>query len=91
MTWKYDRALREMMRRGTRLEPLDLWAAWRAIACPLLLVRGAESDILTGEMAKQMLEANPRACLVEVPGAGHTVPGDQPEAFLAAVSGFLDS
>ncbi len=89
VTWKYDRALREMMRRGGGVETTDLWAAWGAITCPILVVRGVESDILTGDMAKQMLDANPRARLVEVAGAGHTVPGDQPEAFLAAITEFL--
>jgi pimeloyl-ACP methyl ester carboxylesterase len=37
-----------------------------------------------------MLEAQPRAELVEIPNAGHTVPGDQPQAFLDALKKFLD-
>ncbi|MEK7384826.1 MAG: alpha/beta hydrolase, partial [candidate division NC10 bacterium] len=62
---------------------------WQAVACPTLLVRGADSDVLSPEIAKRMLEANPRATLVEIPGAGHTVPGDQPAAFQALVAEFL--
>lgn len=87
--WKYDRALREAVRTGRWRDTTDLWPLWRAIACPTLVVRGAESDVLSPETAKRMLEENPRATLVEVPGAGHTVPGDQPAPFLALVEEFL--
>jgi len=88
-TWKYDRALREAIRRGRLRAPADLWPQWRAIGCPTLLVRGAASDILTDEIAKRMLEALPAARLAVVPGAGHTVPGDQPAVFQALLREFL--
>jgi len=87
--WKYDRALRDAVRTGRWRDTIDLWPLWRAVACPTLLVRGADSDVLSPEIAKRMLEENPRATLVEVPGAGHTVPGDQPAAFQALVAEFL--
>ena len=90
-TWKYDCGLRELVRAGKWSDPIDLWPAWRALACPTLLVRGAESDILTADMAKKMVEAQPKARLVEVPGAGHTVPGDQPDAFVKLLREFLDA
>ena len=89
LTWKYDRALREAIRHGRVRVPTDLWPQWRAIACPTLLVRGAESDVLTGETAKRMVDEQPRARLVVVPGAGHTVPGDQPAVFQALLQEFL--
>ncbi|MBI4269224.1 MAG: alpha/beta fold hydrolase [Candidatus Rokubacteria bacterium] len=89
LVWKYDRALREAVRAGRWRDPADLWPAWRALACPVLLVRGADSDVLAPETAKRMIEANPRARLIEVPGAGHTVPGDQPAAFQALLGEFL--
>jgi pimeloyl-ACP methyl ester carboxylesterase len=54
-------------------------------------VRGAESDILSEDMARRMLASQPRARLVEVAGAGHTVPGDRPAEFLAALREFLDT
>jgi pimeloyl-ACP methyl ester carboxylesterase len=89
-TWKYDRGLRDAVRAGRWHDPIDLWPLWASIACPTLVVRGAESDILSPELAKRMVEALPHARLVDVPDAGHTVPGDQPEAFMAAVQTFLD-
>jgi pimeloyl-ACP methyl ester carboxylesterase len=89
-TWKYDRGLRDLVRSGRWSDPVDLWPAWRSLACPTTLVRGAESDILTPDIATKMIEAQPKARLVEVAGAGHTVPGDQPEAFMKVLRDFLD-
>jgi len=90
-TWKYDRALREAIRQGRMRVPADLWPQWGAIQCPTLLVRGSESDILTNEIAKRMIDALPHARLAVVEGAGHTVPGDQPAAFQALLREFLVS
>ncbi len=90
-TWKYDRGLRDLVRSGKWSDPIDLWPAWRAITCPTLLVRGVESDILTAPLAKTMAEAQPKARLVDVAGAGHTVPGDQPETFRKLLREFLDA
>jgi len=88
-TWKYDRGLREAVRSGTWRDPVDLWPLWRDIACPILLVRGGDSDVLSVETAKRMLDENPNTRLAEVPGAGHTVPGDQPTAFRTLLDDFL--
>jgi len=48
-----------------------LWAAYDAIRCPVLLVRGSESDLLTRETAAQMTQRGPRAELTELAGIGH--------------------
>ncbi len=48
-----------------------LWAAYDAIACPTLLVRGAQSDLLTAATAAQMVARGPRPQLVEIAGSGH--------------------
>jgi esterase len=86
--WKYSRGLREMMREG-RHDPVDLWGPLDRITCPTLLVRGTESDILSPEIAKRMLDALADGHYAEVLGAGHSVPGDQPEAFAQLVRAFL--
>ena len=90
VTWKYDRAIRESIRNGRWRDPIELWPLWSAITCPILVIRGADSDILSPDIARRMLEARPQAELVEIPNAGHTVPGDQPQAFLDALKKFLD-
>ncbi|PYN81822.1 MAG: alpha/beta hydrolase [Candidatus Rokuibacteriota bacterium] len=89
LTWKYDRGLRDAVRSGRWRDPIDLWPLWRAITCPILLVRGADSDVLSAETAKRMLDENPNARLAEVAGAGHTVPGDQPAMFQSLLHDFL--
>ena len=89
VTWKYDRAIREAMRSGRWNDPTPLWPAWRAITCPTLLVRGADSDVLSVEDAKRMTQELPGAWLVEVPDSSHTVPMDQPAAFRSLLLEFL--
>jgi len=90
VTWKYDRAIRDSVRNGRWRDPIDLWPLWSSITCPTLIIRGADSDILSPEIANRMLEAQPHAQLVEIPNAGHTVPGDQPQAFLDTLTKFLN-
>jgi pimeloyl-ACP methyl ester carboxylesterase len=65
------------------------WADVRRIRCPTLLVRGAESPILTQEGAQRFLGLVPGSRTAEVAGAGHSVMGDNPAGFLAAVGPFL--
>ena len=48
-----------------------LWFAYDAIACPTLLLRGLESDLLSAETARAMGERGPRARLLEFAGVGH--------------------
>ena len=88
-TWKYDRALRDgsALRDDTTSE--EQWEQWRALAVSTLVVRGAESDILSPEIAQRMLDGQPNAELVTVDGAGHTLTIDQPEAFVAVVGAWL--
>jgi pimeloyl-ACP methyl ester carboxylesterase len=71
----YDPALglafKTLTEENTHAAEAAMWAAYDAIRCPLLLVRGAESDLLTPETALQMTQRGPRAELVELPGIGH--------------------
>jgi len=90
LTWKYAKGLRDMMRAGVR-DSVDLWEPLGRIPCPTLVVRGAESDILSSEVAKKMAERLPDGRLVEIAGAGHTVPADRPDDFVRHVRAFLDA
>ena len=90
LTWKYAKGLRDMMRAGVR-DAVDLWEPLGRIHCPTLVVRGAESDILSPEVAKKMTERLPDGRLVEIPGAAHTVPADRPDDFVRHVRAFLDA
>ncbi len=50
---------------------VQLWRAYDAIACPTLLLRGADSDLLSRETAREMAQRGPRATLREFEGVGH--------------------
>jgi pimeloyl-ACP methyl ester carboxylesterase len=88
LTWKYAKGLRDMMREGRR-DAVDLWEPLPRISCPTLIVRGAESDILSAEVAKKMADRLPDGRLVEIEGAGHTVPADRPDEFVGQIRAFL--
>jgi pimeloyl-ACP methyl ester carboxylesterase len=66
-----------------------LWEQVRTLECPTLLVRGAESAILARETAARFLRELPGSAVVEVPGAGHSVMGDNPGGFVSAIRPFL--
>jgi pimeloyl-ACP methyl ester carboxylesterase len=58
---------------------------------PCLLVRGAESDVLTAAIAREFTELATSSTLAEVPRAGHMVAGDNNNAFTAAIRAWLDT
>ena len=58
---------------------------------PCLLVRGADSDVLSADIAREFIELAPTATVAEVPSAGHMVAGDNNEAFTAAIRAWLDT
>ncbi len=65
----YDPAIVENVKKN--VADVDLWPVWECITCPVLALRGAESDLLTAETAKAMTLRGPGARLVEFPGIGH--------------------
>ncbi len=76
--------------RASLVDPTRLQAAARGIHVPTLLVRGRQSDLLSEEGARELLELVPQAEYVDVAGAGHMVAGDRNDAFNDAVVSFLD-
>jgi pimeloyl-ACP methyl ester carboxylesterase len=67
-----------------------LWAAYERIACPTLLLRGAQSDVLSASTAAAMASRGPKARVHEFAGVGHAptiVAADQ----VAVVREFLQA
>lgn len=60
-----------------------------AVGCPTLIVRGAESPLLSEEGAAAFAAEIPAAQVAVIEAAGHNLHLEQPEAFLAAVEPFL--
>jgi pimeloyl-ACP methyl ester carboxylesterase len=48
-----------------------LWHSYEAVTCPTLVLRGAESDLLSRATASAMTQRGPRAQLHEFAGVGH--------------------
>ncbi|HVV29697.1 MAG TPA: alpha/beta hydrolase [Mycobacteriales bacterium] len=63
--------------------------AARNITVPTLLVRGKQSDIVSDEGVRELLELVPGARYVDISGAGHMVAGDDNDVFSSAVLDFL--
>ncbi len=67
----------------------QLHEAARRLRVPTLLVRGAQSDLVSPESVQEFLAATPHASYVDVTGTGHMVAGDDNDAFTTAVLDFL--
>lgn len=65
----YDPAIGDPFREP--MQDVDLWAVWDAIECPVLVLRGERSDVLTRETAREMTKRGPKAELVEFTDCGH--------------------
>src|SRR5262249_6201632 len=69
--------------------PPDLWRAFAAFAeVPMLVIRGALSDLLSARTVREMKARKPDLHSVEVPNRGHAPALDEPQA-LAAIRALL--
>lgn len=66
-----------------------MWKGLEALECPVLIVRGAASDIVDADTADRMAEeATKKGRLAVVAQAGHSVMTDNPEGFAEALCDF---
>lgn len=68
---RYDPAIGEAFRTGSGEGDVDLWSLYERIQCPTMVIRGADSDLLSADTAAQMAARGPRARVAEIPGVGH--------------------
>lgn len=81
-------ALRSLTPESAAESELFLWAAYESLTLPVLLLRGAQSDLLRSETAEQMAETGPCAQVITLPDVGHASLLDR-EAHYAPVLEFL--
>ena len=86
---QYDERFRNVEFAGMGSGSDTLWDVARSLRCPTLVVRGGASPVLTSEGAQAFAEAVDVVEVVTIEGAGHSVAGDKPEEFVAAVRTFL--
>jgi esterase len=78
-----------IVRGSGPLENITLTDAAR-FDLPVLLVRGANSNILAADAAERFAAALPLGMLVTVANCGHNVHGQNTKGFIAALDGFLE-
>lgn len=70
--FRYDPGIAVPFRRDTESgRDIEVWFLYDAIRCPTLVIRGADSDLLTHETLERMHERGPHAKVVEIAGVGH--------------------
>jgi len=70
-----------------------LWQLWDRIACPVLVLRGENSDLLSRTTTREMLHRGPAAkaggvAVIEIPECGHA-PALMDAAQVAVIKDFL--
>ena len=92
LTLHYDPAIAEPFGNVTQQSAEQgeamLWQLYDAISASTLLLRGAQSDLLSHETALAMTQRGPKARLVEFAGVGHAPTLIQPDQ-VEVVAGFL--
>jgi esterase len=85
VVWRSSRDALASIMSGTSRG--DLWDALRAIRCPVLLVRGTRSNVLSADVAQRMIDTLPDGRLIEL-DAGHNVALDRPKELADAIVNF---
>ncbi len=98
--WKHSlgRRLRDAQAQG---QPAFRPGGWRELVagmdaeltrleCPVLVLRGAHSDVLSDAGAEETAKLIPNARLATISSAGHHAAGDNPETTVTLVRGLLD-
>jgi pimeloyl-ACP methyl ester carboxylesterase len=68
----YDPGIAQNFRNYWLLIHANLWRFWDRIRCPVLILRGTDSDFLTPFLLERMLRRLPHAEVIEFEGVGHT-------------------
>ncbi|MEN3793770.1 alpha/beta hydrolase [Fulvimarina sp. MAC3] len=75
----FDPGIFENFRRYWLIVHFSLWKYWEQIKCPVLILRGENSDFLTPNLLDKMVSRLPHADVIEFPGVGHTPTLNAPE------------
>jgi pimeloyl-ACP methyl ester carboxylesterase len=84
----YDPHIADVFRASIPDKDLDLWPIYDAVRCPTLVLRGEQSDLLSGETTAQMGVRGPKARVFHVKGVGHAPTLMHPDQ-IALVRDFL--
>lgn len=68
---RYDPAIGDTLRAALPTMQTVLWPLYDPIKAPVMVLRGALSDILSAQTATEMTQRGPKARLVVIPDTGH--------------------
>ena len=94
--WDFDPIFRDATARPPDPDPgqrrmTNLWECVERVQCPVMIVRGAETDMLTPEAIQRLHRRIPGSRVSLIEEAGHAVPTDQPSALSQHIREFLQS
>jgi len=87
--WHWDPRLIDELARDSEQHQDDIAQATRAVHCPLLLVSGGRSDLVSDRTVADFLELAPHARHVQLADATHMLAGDDNDRFTATVLEYL--
>jgi len=90
-TLAYDPSIGKAL-RSVEAQDIDLWTIWDQIICPILIIRGAESDLLLPHTVEEMRKRGPGrkglVTVIEIKEAGHA-PGLRAPDQINAIQNWL--
>lgn len=95
--WEWKHMFGKRLREDGTQPELGGWRALAAgledevttLTCPVLILRGRESDVLSDEGAEELAALITNAQLARISGAGHLAAGDNPTTVVSLVSQFF--
>lgn len=91
--WHWDPAFLKTKRHENPAEAVhaqeEMIAAAGRLACPVLLIRGQNSELVSMDHVREFQELVPHARFTDIRDAGHMVAGDKNDVFAGAVEDFL--
>ncbi|WP_372018612.1 alpha/beta fold hydrolase [Pseudoxanthomonas sp. 10H] len=87
--WHWDPRLVDELARDSEQHQDDIATATRGVRCPLLLVSGGRSDLVSERTVADFLELAPHAHHVQLADATHMLAGDDNDRFTATVLEYL--
>ncbi len=87
--WRWDPQVAKGISSDPARAEQELDDAAAQLTCPVLLVRGALSELVRNEHAAHFKALVPHARVVTIAGAGHMVSGDENDLFNAAIVNFM--
>jgi pimeloyl-ACP methyl ester carboxylesterase len=89
LRWHWDPCLLQYIPKAAERYQARLEAAASRVKCPLLLLSGGKSDVVSERTIKHFLDLVPHATHQQIPDATHMIVGDRNDAFCQSIHAYL--